>query len=129
MGSMETCNPLCVDMLHHHHHIILMIIIAIITITNVIRTIIGHHRSRDAGKRIQQEMAAGGRWQWRTHLQGSQGYWEGWYRGLSDRFLKVPAPKVLIIADTNRGDMMIGLHELLSQPRSDEMIFGACTCG
>ena len=29
------------------------------------------------------------RWVWRTPLEKSQQYWEGWYRGLSEEFLKV----------------------------------------
>ena len=29
------------------------------------------------------------RWVWRTPLEKSRPHWEGWYRGLSDEFLKV----------------------------------------
>ena len=37
---------------------------------------------------------AGGGWVWRTPLERSEPFWEGWYTGLSDLFLKLPAPKV-----------------------------------
>ena len=36
---------------------------------------------------------AGG-WVWRTHLEQSAPFWEGWYSGLSDLFLKLSVPKV-----------------------------------
>ncbi|KAK9801971.1 hypothetical protein WJX73_003978 [Symbiochloris irregularis] len=53
-----------------------------------------------------------GRWYWRTHLQSSQRFWEGWYRGLSNHFLSVPAPKVLVIADTNRLDTALTIGQM-----------------
>ena len=52
------------------------------------------------------------RWRWRTHLQSSQRFWAGWYRGLSEHFLSVPAPKVLIIADTNRLDTPLTIGQM-----------------
>lgn len=33
-------------------------------------------------------------WVWRTNLEDSMPFWEGWYLGLSDAFLLVPVPKV-----------------------------------
>lgn len=49
-------------------------------------------------------------WVWRTPLERSAVYWEGWYSGLSTAFLQLPQPKVLIVAGTDRMDktLMIG---------------------
>lgn len=49
-------------------------------------------------------------WVWRTPLERTQPFWEGWYKGLSEAFLKVPAPKVLMLAGTDRLDkpLMVG---------------------
>ena len=64
-----------------------------------------------------QRAAAGGQggegqqvWVWRTPLERTQPFWAGWYRGLSEAFLKVPAPKVLMLAGTDRLDkpLMVG---------------------
>ena len=35
-------------------------------------------------------------WVWRTQLEQSAPYWEGWYTGLSDMFLALPVPKVRV---------------------------------
>ena len=50
------------------------------------------------------------RWVWRTPLERTQPFWDGWYRGLSEAFLGVPAPKVLMLAGTDRLDkpLMVG---------------------
>ena len=49
-------------------------------------------------------------WVWRTPLERTQPFWAGWYKGLSEAFLKVPAPKVLLLAGTDRLDkpLMVG---------------------
>lgn len=49
-------------------------------------------------------------WVWRTPLERSAVFWEGWYSGLSSAFLQLPQPKVLIVAGTDRLDktLMIG---------------------
>lgn len=38
--------------------------------------------------------AEAGGWLWRTPLEQSAPFWEGWYTGLSEMFLKLPVPKV-----------------------------------
>jgi hypothetical protein len=43
-----------------------------------------------------------GSWQWRTNLAASSPYWRGWYEGLSDAFLALPVPKMLLLAGTDR---------------------------
>ena len=41
---------------------------------------------------------------WRTPLASTAQYWEGWYAGLSQLFLACRAPKLLLLADTDRLD-------------------------
>lgn len=50
------------------------------------------------------------RWVWRTNLQESEMYWRGWFEGLSQLFLSVPAAKMLVLAGVDRldRDLMIG---------------------
>jgi pimeloyl-ACP methyl ester carboxylesterase len=38
--------------------------------------------------------SGGGGWVWRTQLERSAPFWEGWYLGLSDAFLRLAVPKV-----------------------------------
>jgi len=47
---------------------------------------------------------------WRTPLQDTALYWEGWFKGLSESFLSVRTARVLILAGTERLDkpLMIG---------------------
>lgn len=41
---------------------------------------------------------------WRTDLMRTEPYWRGWYEGMSDRFLSVRVPKILVLAGTDRMD-------------------------
>ena len=41
-------------------------------------------------------------WVWRTPLERSRPFWEGWYTGLSERFLQLHVPKMLLLAGTDR---------------------------
>jgi protein phosphatase methylesterase 1 len=54
----------------------------------------------------------GGRrpWKWRTDLAATQKFWEGWFVGLSKKFLEARGGKLLILAGTDRLDteLMIG---------------------
>uniref|UniRef100_A0A914W4J7 Protein phosphatase methylesterase 1 n=1 Tax=Plectus sambesii TaxID=2011161 RepID=A0A914W4J7_9BILA len=42
--------------------------------------------------------------EWRIDLLQSEQYWTGWFKGLSQLFLGVPAPKLLILAGVDRLD-------------------------
>ncbi|KAF3905565.1 hypothetical protein AA313_de0206347 [Arthrobotrys entomopaga] len=66
---------------------------------------------------------AGGRpWQWRTDLGKTQPFWEGWFIGLSRKFLEAKGGKLLILAGTDRLDkeliigQMQGKYQLLVLP-------------
>ncbi|OAV96478.1 hypothetical protein PTTG_00943 [Puccinia triticina 1-1 BBBD Race 1] len=50
------------------------------------------------------------RFEWITDLRSSQPYWEGWYRGLSSKFLTQKTARLLVLAGTDRLDkeLMIG---------------------
>ena len=49
-------------------------------------------------------------WTWRTDLAATQPYWEGWFVGLSRKFLEAKGGKLLLLAGTDRLDkeLMIG---------------------
>lgn len=49
-------------------------------------------------------------WTWRTDLAATQPYWEGWFAGLSQKFLDAKGGKLLLLAGTDRLDkeLMIG---------------------
>ena len=49
-------------------------------------------------------------WTWRTDLAATQPYWEGWFAGLSRKFLEAKGGKLLLLAGTDRLDkeLMIG---------------------
>lgn len=52
------------------------------------------------------------RWVWRTNLAASQPFWRGWYLGLSELFLQVQAPKLLILAGTDRLDKPLTIGQM-----------------
>ncbi|KAI4128388.1 MAG: hypothetical protein LQ347_004197 [Umbilicaria vellea] len=49
-------------------------------------------------------------WLWRTNLAATQPFWEGWFVGLSKKFLEAKGGKLLLLAGTDRLDkeLMIG---------------------
>ncbi|CAD6586450.1 MAG: Protein with carboxyl methyl esterase activity [Alectoria sarmentosa] len=53
---------------------------------------------------------ASNQWTWRTDLAATQPYWEGWFAGLSRKFLDAKGGKLLLLAGTDRLDkeLMIG---------------------
>jgi protein phosphatase methylesterase 1 len=44
------------------------------------------------------------RWVWRTELEATEVFWRGWFEGLSQLFLSVPVPKLLVLAGVDRLD-------------------------
>ncbi|WIA30381.1 hypothetical protein OEZ86_000467 [Tetradesmus obliquus] len=58
------------------------------------------------------DAAAAGMLTWRTPLTASQPHWEGWYRGLSDTFLSLPVPKMLLLAGTDRLDKSLTIGQM-----------------
>ncbi|KAJ9533214.1 hypothetical protein QJQ45_018358 [Haematococcus lacustris] len=76
---------------------------------------------QQGGQQQQQEEGGGassscvcgsGAWAWRTPLLATQPYWQAWYSGLSDAFLQVPGPKLLILAGTDRLDRALTIGQM-----------------
>ncbi|MEW5299451.1 MAG: hypothetical protein WDW36_002468 [Sanguina aurantia] len=57
------------------------------------------------------EVEAGG-WVWRTPLLRSEPFWREWYCGLSEEMLKLPCPKLLILAGTDRLDKALTIGQM-----------------
>lgn len=53
-----------------------------------------------------------GPWVWRTPLAASQPFWEGWYKGLSDMYMSVITPKILVLAGTDRLDRPLTVGQM-----------------
>lgn len=49
---------------------------------------------------------------YRTPLELSEKYWKGWYEGLSDKFLSCSAPKLLLLAGTDRLDRVLTIGQM-----------------
>lgn len=49
---------------------------------------------------------------WRTDLHASSPFWQGWYEGLSEAFLAVAAPKLLLLAGTDRLDRALTIGQM-----------------
>ena len=56
--------------------------------------------------------APGGLWRWVAKLAESERFWDGWYRGLSELFLALPAPKLLLLAGTDRLDKPLTIGQM-----------------
>ncbi|KAF0531753.1 protein phosphatase methylesterase [Gigaspora margarita] len=65
---------------------------------------------------------------WRTDLAATQPHWEGWFSGLSEKFLSSNAAKLLILAGTDRLDkpltiaQMQGKYQLMVLPEAGHMV-------
>ncbi|MEW5312924.1 MAG: hypothetical protein WDW38_004522 [Sanguina aurantia] len=57
------------------------------------------------------EVKTGG-WVWRTPLLRSEPFWREWYCGLSEEMLKLPCPKLLILAGTDRLDKVLTIGQM-----------------
>ncbi|XP_020584718.1 protein phosphatase methylesterase 1 isoform X2 [Phalaenopsis equestris] len=49
---------------------------------------------------------------YRTPLEETESYWKGWYEGLSEQFLSCPAPKLLLLAGTDRLDRALTIGQM-----------------
>ncbi|KAF5303213.1 hypothetical protein FQR65_LT08293 [Abscondita terminalis] len=68
------------------------------------------------------------RYGWRIDLKKTEPFWQGWFKGLSQKFLELQAPKVLILANIHGMDtaltvgQMQGKFQLQVLPRSGHAI-------
>ncbi|KAM0276148.1 hypothetical protein ACHAQH_007036 [Verticillium albo-atrum] len=51
-------------------------------------------------------------WRWRTDLAATQPFWEGWFAGLSSRFLAARGGKLLLLAGTDRLDTELTIGQM-----------------
>jgi len=49
---------------------------------------------------------------WRVNLKESEGYWKGWFEGLSKLFLSSSIPKLLILAGVDRLDKDLTIGQM-----------------
>lgn len=56
-------------------------------------------------------------WHWRTNLLDSQPYWEGWFSGLSKKFLSGRGGKLLLLAGTDRLDTELTIGQMQGEER------------
>lgn len=67
-------------------------------------------------------------WRWRTDLGATQPFWEGWFVGLSGKFLSAAGGKLLILAGTDRLDkelmigQMQGKYQLIVMPEAGHFV-------
>ncbi|PLW23068.1 hypothetical protein PCANC_27849 [Puccinia coronata f. sp. avenae] len=69
-----------------------------------------HPATEDASADPPDTIGSEERFEWITDLRRSQPHWEGWYRGLSAKFLAQKTARLLVLAGTDRLDkeLMIG---------------------
>jgi protein phosphatase methylesterase 1 len=51
-------------------------------------------------------------WKWRTDLAATQPFWEGWFVGLSKKFLEARGGKLLLLAGTDRLDKELTIGQM-----------------
>ncbi len=51
-------------------------------------------------------------WKWRTNLAATQPFWEGWFVGLSKKFLGAKGGKMLLLAGTDRLDTELTIGQM-----------------
>lgn len=71
---------------------------------------IRHHESAQVSVPSLLTQLPSGKYVWRTDLNATAPWWEGWFKGMSQKFLKGRGAKMLILAGTDRldKDLMIG---------------------
>lgn len=49
---------------------------------------------------------------WRVDLKKTEGYWKGWFEGLSQLFLSITVPKMLFLAGVDRLDKLLTIGQM-----------------
>ena len=52
------------------------------------------------------------RWGWQVNLKETEKYWQGWFKGLSQVFLGIHVPKVLLTAEKERMDKELTIAQM-----------------
>lgn len=52
------------------------------------------------------------RYSWRINLAQTEEHWPGWFKGLSNMFLEVPVPKLLLLASIDGLDRTLTVGQM-----------------
>lgn len=61
-------------------------------------------------------------WRWRTNLAATQPFWEGWFVGLSKKFLNARGGRLLLLAGTDRLDTELTIGQMQGMTVSTKAI-------
>ncbi|TGZ63440.1 hypothetical protein CRM22_006926 [Opisthorchis felineus] len=71
-----------------------------------------------------QEIPRWAQYTWRIDLMNTQPFWQGWFSGLSQRFLSIPEPKLLLLAGVDRLDKDLTIGQM--QGKFQVHVFPKC---
>jgi protein phosphatase methylesterase 1 len=80
--------------------------------SRTIRNSISARTSVPALLKHDEEMRSSRQWTWRTDLAATQPFWEGWFVGLSKKFLEARGGKLLLLAGTDRLDKELTIGQM-----------------
>ncbi|KTW26917.1 carboxylesterase-mitochondrial 37S ribosomal protein YmS2 [Pneumocystis jirovecii RU7] len=63
-------------------------------------------------KKLPVQNATHGKWIWRVNLSETQPFWLNWFSGLSECFLAIPTPKLLVLSNTDRLDKTLMIAQM-----------------
>jgi protein phosphatase methylesterase 1 len=84
--------------------------------SRTIRNSISARTSVPALLKFDEEMRGSRAWTWRTDLASTQPFWEGWFVGLSKKFLEARGGKLLLLAGTDRLDKELTIGQMQGRP-------------
>ncbi len=79
---------------------------------NHIKTVTSARVSTPATLISKEDGKGGKQYIWRTDLMKTKDHWEDWFLGLSQAFLNVPIPKMLILAGSERMDKELCIAQM-----------------
>jgi len=80
--------------------------------SRTIRNSISARTSVPALLKHDEEIRGSRSWTWRTDLAATQPFWEGWFIGLSKKFLEARGGKLLLLAGTDRLDKELTIGQM-----------------
>lgn len=80
--------------------------------SRTIRNSVSARTSVPALLRLDEGEDAARPWRWRTELGATQPFWEGWFVGLSGKFLGARGGKLLLLAGTDRLDTQLTIGQM-----------------
>ncbi|KAG5931306.1 Protein with carboxyl methyl esterase activity [Claviceps sorghi] len=80
--------------------------------SRTIRNSVSARTSVPALLRRDENVDASRPWRWRTNLGTTQAFWEGWFAGLSKKFLEAKGGKLLLLAGTDRLDTELTIGQM-----------------